>query len=97
VIEHEPEFLGTEADRGAAPEPIVRAAAHRRVELAGSGPDDGIPAEVWSLPTEELAAAFERAAAGAPELLLSDGPVPADIPLGNLGEARAAFAAHRAR
>jgi hypothetical protein len=66
-------------------------------ELAAPGPDDGIPAEVWSLPTEELAAAFERSAAAAPELLLSDGPVPADIPLGNLGEARAAFAAHRAR
>ena len=97
VLERQPELLVTDADRAAALEPLARAAAHRRVELLTSGPGDGVPAEVWSSPPHEFAAAWEHAEAGALDLLISDGPVPAGIPLGNLAQAREAFAAHLAR
>jgi hypothetical protein len=91
VVEPESDFLPT--DPGLMG-PIARAAAHRRLELVVSDLRDGIPSAVWSLRPDELAVEWERLEAGADDLLLSDGPVPADIPLENL---RHAHDAHRRR
>jgi hypothetical protein len=85
VIESDPSFLESEADRDGALLPVERVAGHQRVELVVVGGADGVAPGVWGLPPEQFAVEWPRAAAAVPgDLLLSAGAIPGDIPLENL-------------
>jgi hypothetical protein len=92
VFEPRAGFLSCDADRLSAPRPLERAAGHLRAELFVARPGTGIPPEVWALPPEAFAEQFDRHARGGPELILSAGAVPPEIPLENLRRARARVA-----
>lgn len=69
-------------------------ATARRWDGSGSAPDVAlVPADVWALPPEQFAERWPALAAAAGSvLLISDGPLPAAMPLENLQTARAAHA-----
>ncbi len=90
VFEPRAGFLSEEADRMSALRPLERAAGHLRTELILARPGIGIPPEVWALPPLAFAEQFDRYARTGPELILSAGAIPADLPLDNLRHARAA-------
>jgi hypothetical protein len=83
-------FLNFADARARLLEPLVRAAGHRRIEFVVTRPGRGIAPELWSLAPEQFVSAWQQSVADAPELLLTDGPIPAQAPLEMIRMARGA-------